>query len=254
MKPMTGSTFTASLQPSKTSSTDLGVSQPHALHRLGGTRRDARGLHPVYRTDLHADQELREQSSRSGARGDGTAGAGAAAGDGGRRRRDRRGSGRPRHHRHRSRSRRHRDLPGSSANNAISKSGVKEKKLTLDFCLILRDELLRQASSAGETINVVLTRTTDVNLAGESRARMAFTNRAKLFLCLHFNGSSNASTRERKPFFARPRIPISTSRTTLLSPPTFTRRCLAHSRRWTRAPEDRGVKPDTKWDLAASAS
>jgi len=58
------------------------------------------------------------------------------------------------------------NLPGSSANNAISRSGVKEKKLTLDFCLILRDELLRQAAAANETINVVLTRTTDVNLAG----------------------------------------------------------------------------------------
>ena len=79
---------------------------------LGGTRRNARGLHPVYRTDLHADEELREQGSRSGSGGEGTAGAGAGAGDGGRRRRDRRGGGRPRHHRHRSRSRRHREPSG----------------------------------------------------------------------------------------------------------------------------------------------
>ena len=93
------------------------------------------------------------------------------------------------------------NLPGSSANNAISRSGVKEKKLTLDFCLILRDELLRQAAAANEIINVVLTRTTDVNLAGTARAGMAFTNRAKLFLCLHFNGLSNASVRGTETFF-----------------------------------------------------
>jgi|UPI000428569D N-acetylmuramoyl-L-alanine amidase len=93
------------------------------------------------------------------------------------------------------------NLPGSSANNAISRSGVKEKKLTLDFCLILRDELLRQAAAANETINVVLTRTTDVNLAGAARAGMAFTKRAKLFLCLHFNGLSNASVRGTETFF-----------------------------------------------------
>jgi N-acetylmuramoyl-L-alanine amidase len=72
-------------------------------------------------------------------------------------------------------------LPGSSANNAISRSGVKEKKLTLDFCLTLRDELLRQAAGAGQTMNVVLTRTTDVNLSGADRAGMAFTNRANFF-------------------------------------------------------------------------
>jgi N-acetylmuramoyl-L-alanine amidase len=93
------------------------------------------------------------------------------------------------------------NLPGSSANNAISKSGVKEKKLTLDFCLILRDELLKQAAKANEQIKVVLTRTTDVNLAGKDRAAMAFTNRAKLFLCLHFNGLSNPAIRGSETFF-----------------------------------------------------
>ncbi|WP_027581124.1 N-acetylmuramoyl-L-alanine amidase [Bradyrhizobium sp. Ai1a-2] len=93
------------------------------------------------------------------------------------------------------------NLTGSSANNAISKSGVKEKKLTLDFCLTLREELLRQTASAGESIKVVLTRTTDVNLSGPDRARTAFTNRAKLFLCLHFNGLEDASIRGTETFF-----------------------------------------------------
>jgi N-acetylmuramoyl-L-alanine amidase len=93
------------------------------------------------------------------------------------------------------------NLPGSSANNAISKSGVKEKTLTLDFCLTLRDELLRQASSAGETVNVVMTRTTDINVSGPNRAKVAATNRAKLFLCLHFNGLNNASVRGTETYF-----------------------------------------------------
>ena len=42
---------------------------------------------------------------------------------------------------------------GSSPNNAISKSGVKEKKLTLDFCLILRDELTKQAERSNEPVH-----------------------------------------------------------------------------------------------------
>ena len=87
------------------------------------------------------------------------------------------------------------DLAGSAANHAISKSGVKEKKLTLDFCLILRDELMNQAQKAGESIKVAMTRTTDVNLSLAGRAKLAFTEKAKLFLCLHFNGDSNPAIR-----------------------------------------------------------
>ena len=82
---------------------------------------------------------------------------------------------------------------GSSPNNAISVSGVKEKKLTLDFCTILRDEIMSQAASASQTVNVVLTRTTDVNVGIKARARVAFSNRAKLFLCIHFNGGVPAA-------------------------------------------------------------
>jgi N-acetylmuramoyl-L-alanine amidase len=90
---------------------------------------------------------------------------------------------------------------GSSPNNAISFSGVKEKKLTLDFCLILRDELLKQAANANETIKVVLTRITDVNVGIADRAKVAFANHAKLFLCLHFNGSSDLTIRGTETFF-----------------------------------------------------
>ena len=93
------------------------------------------------------------------------------------------------------------NVPGSSMNNATSVSGVKEKKLTLDFCLLLRDELNKQAAAAGEKINAVLTRTTDVNLTGTQRTKPAVDHKAKAFLCLHFNGSSNASIRGPETFF-----------------------------------------------------
>lgn len=93
------------------------------------------------------------------------------------------------------------NLPGSSANNAISISGVKEKKLTLDFCLILRDELIAQAKAAGEKIKVVLTRDSDVNLAGSQRAGFAFTHLAKALVCIHFNGNSKASVRGVETFY-----------------------------------------------------
>lgn len=93
------------------------------------------------------------------------------------------------------------DVAGSSANNAISASNVKEKKLTLDFALILRDELLRQAAARNETVQVVLTRTTDVNVTGKARAAMAFDHKAKLFLCIHFNGSKTTSIRGTETFY-----------------------------------------------------
>lgn len=91
--------------------------------------------------------------------------------------------------------------PGSSPNNAISVSGVKEKKLTLDFALILKAAMLRQAAERGEQVKVVLTRETDINLAGSARAGLALTHKAKLFLCIHFNGSANASVRGVETFY-----------------------------------------------------
>jgi N-acetylmuramoyl-L-alanine amidase len=91
--------------------------------------------------------------------------------------------------------------PGSSANNAISFSGVKEKKLTLDFCLILRDELRRQSDESGEEIDVVLTRTTDKNLSGLERAGTAFSEGAKLFLCFHFNGLDDTDVSGAETYF-----------------------------------------------------
>ncbi len=93
------------------------------------------------------------------------------------------------------------NLPGSSANNAISASGVTEKALTLAFGLTLRDSLLDQARAAGERLTVLLTRDTDVNLAGEARAGLAGKAGGRAFLSLHFNGSGNQTVRGTETFW-----------------------------------------------------
>src|SRR5688572_13112534 len=92
-------------------------------------------------------------------------------------------------------------LGGSSPNNAVSVFGVKEKKLALDFCLILRDLLVSQATAAGQKINVVMTRTTDVNVGIAQRAALAGTSKAKALVCLHFNGAA-ATVQGAETFYA----------------------------------------------------
>ena len=90
---------------------------------------------------------------------------------------------------------------GSKANNATSFSGVKEKKLTLDFCMILRDSLQKLAQQKNKQIKVVLTRTDDVNIGIAQRSKFAATHKADLFLALHFNGFDNPATRGVETFF-----------------------------------------------------
>ena len=135
--------------------------------------------------------------------------------------------------------------PGSSANNAISVSGVKEKKLTLDFCLILRDELIKQADKAGETIKVVLTRTTDVNLSGKKRAGMAFTEKAKLFLCIHFNGLDNPAVSGAETFFRAQENGNLNLEDDIAFADSVHEGLMAGMRSINPTAKDRGVKPDT---------
>ena len=92
-------------------------------------------------------------------------------------------------------------LGDSSPNNATSASGVLEKTLTLEFSVILRDALVELAGQRNKQINAILTRTTDRNVGIIDRARVAATNRANLFLCLHFNGSSDRTIRGVETFF-----------------------------------------------------
>jgi N-acetylmuramoyl-L-alanine amidase len=90
---------------------------------------------------------------------------------------------------------------GSSPNNATSASGAKEKKLTLDFSLILRDQLVSQATANGQAVKVVLTRTTDVNVGITARAQVAARENARAFLCLHFNGLDDTSVSGAETYF-----------------------------------------------------
>jgi len=91
---------------------------------------------------------------------------------------------------------------GSSPNNAKSISGVLEKNLALDFCKILKAELESLAAAAGDSVDVALTRTTDINVGIADRAKLAATKNAKLFLSLHFNGLGNPTTRGVETFYA----------------------------------------------------
>ncbi|HEY6817657.1 MAG TPA: N-acetylmuramoyl-L-alanine amidase [Croceibacterium sp.] len=136
-------------------------------------------------------------------------------------------------------------LGGSSPNNAVSVSGVKEKKLALDFCLILRDLLISQAAAAGQKINVVLTRTTDVNVGIAQRAALAGTSRAKAFVCLHFNGGV-ATAQGAETYFAA----ASNGNTNEADDKAFALAVHAGLFAGMKAihpgAKDRGVKPDTQ--------
>ncbi|MEM1296070.1 MAG: N-acetylmuramoyl-L-alanine amidase [Verrucomicrobiota bacterium] len=79
---------------------------------------------------------------------------------------------------------------GSSPNNATSYSGKLEKHLTLELGKLVRDAL----SSLAPDLNVVMTRTADVNLGLSTRANRARDTGAEVFVSLHFN-AFNASAR-----------------------------------------------------------
>lgn len=92
-------------------------------------------------------------------------------------------------------------IGGSDPNHAISITGVKEKKLTLDFCMLLQDLLVKKAQAANKSVKVVLTRTADVNLGLADRAAVCKANKAKLFLIIHFNGWDNPDTRGTETYY-----------------------------------------------------
>jgi N-acetylmuramoyl-L-alanine amidase len=138
------------------------------------------------------------------------------------------------------------NVPGSSANNAIAKSGVKEKKLTLDFALLLQQALVSQANKAGEKINVVLTRTTDVNVEGSKRAGVAFEHKAKLFLSIHFNGSTDGSVRGTETFYRAKENANLNLADDMAFANDVQRAVLDAIKALDSKVIDRGVKPDTK--------
>ncbi|HEX7174534.1 MAG TPA: N-acetylmuramoyl-L-alanine amidase [Pyrinomonadaceae bacterium] len=80
------------------------------------------------------------------------------------------------------------EIGGSSANNAISASGVLEKNITLRMAFLVRDALKELATLGGHTLQIHLTRDTDKNLGLCDRAKVAKTKSANIFLSIHCNG------------------------------------------------------------------
>lgn len=79
------------------------------------------------------------------------------------------------------------NLVGSSANNAVGPAGTLEKNLTLDVATRLGALM----TSRGHTVH--MTRTTDVNVSAENRARLASSVGAAVFLSIHFNAFADAT-------------------------------------------------------------
>jgi N-acetylmuramoyl-L-alanine amidase len=79
-------------------------------------------------------------------------------------------------------------LGGSDANHAVSPSGVKEKNMTLQLGLLVRNALQTAAQNGGHTINILMTRDTDINLSLAARANVARSHHADRLLSIHFNG------------------------------------------------------------------
>lgn len=138
------------------------------------------------------------------------------------------------------------NLPGSSANNAVSALGVTEKALTLAFGLTLRDALRDQARAAGERLTVLLTRDADVNLAGAARAGLAGRAGARAFLSLHFNGAGDRTLRGTETFWRA----AENGNVNTAPDITFARAVqaglMAGWRAIDPAARDRGAKPDTR--------
>lgn len=82
----------------------------------------------------------------------------------------------------------------SSPNNATTPGGLKEKDLTLEFSLILREEILKEATKQGRTLGVMLTRETDVNLDFISRAKICNCPDTACVVSIHFNATDGAKT------------------------------------------------------------
>jgi N-acetylmuramoyl-L-alanine amidase len=79
-------------------------------------------------------------------------------------------------------------LGGSDPDHAISPTGAKEKNMTLQLGLLVKQALQTAAQNGGHTINVLMTRETDKNLSLAARANVARANRADRLLSIHFNG------------------------------------------------------------------
>jgi N-acetylmuramoyl-L-alanine amidase len=91
----------------------------------------------------------------------------------------------------------------SDGNHAVSASGVKEKDLTLILANLVKSELQTAAAAGGHSINIFMTRSTDVNLGLADRAHVARTRHADRFLSIHLNASDNGPARGTETYVRR---------------------------------------------------
>jgi N-acetylmuramoyl-L-alanine amidase len=80
----------------------------------------------------------------------------------------------------------------SSPNNASTPGGLKEKDLTLEFSLILKEEILKEAMKQGRDLGVMLTRETDVNPDFIARAKICNRPDTACVVSIHFNATDGA--------------------------------------------------------------
>lgn len=85
-----------------------------------------------------------------------------------------------------------RERSNSSPNNATTPGGLKEKNLTLEFSLILKEEILKEATKQGRMLGVMLTRETDVNPDFISRAETCNRPDTACVVSIHFNATGGA--------------------------------------------------------------
>lgn len=85
----------------------------------------------------------------------------------------------------------------SSANNAVSPGGLKEKDLTLELSQKIIGWINASPAAQMAGVHAIPTRTTDVNPDFAARAKIAADHKAEWFLSIHFNavpkGSKKAS-------------------------------------------------------------
>lgn len=97
------------------------------------------------------------------------------------------------------------EVGGSSANNAVSASGVLEKNITLRMAFLVREELNELILNENHTLTIFLTREEDKNVGLAARANLAKKNKADLFLSIHCNGF-NAKARGTETLISPPNI------------------------------------------------
>ncbi len=89
--------------------------------------------------------------------------------------------------------------PGHGGANigAVTREGMREKDLTLDVGLRLRELLSHRTD-----VRVVLTRTEDRSLGLWNRRDASNDNRADLFVSIHFNGCRNKTVNRTEVFYS----------------------------------------------------